>query len=109
MLEHKVLLGMILHKLWILLHVYYFINVDKPTAQFILFQRFNTYKYHWSNNRVPVILEVNQGSLDQVDPSSNRVLCSYDYKDMEGLAVVYIQFIYKATHLVSVEAHHLEY
>ena len=38
-------------------------------------QKFNCYKYHWSDNRVPVILAVNQGSLDQIDPSSNRVLC----------------------------------
>ena len=37
---------------------------------------------------MPVILAVNQGSLDQIDPASNRVLCSYDYKDMEGLAQV---------------------
>ena len=51
-------------------------------------RRFNAYKYHWSENRVPVILEVNQGSLDQIDPTSNRVLCSYSYKDMEGLTLV---------------------
>ena len=53
-----------------------------------LLQRFNAYKYHWSDNRVPVILVVNPGSLDQVDPHSNRLLCSYDYKDLEGLALV---------------------
>ena len=52
------------------------------------FQRYNAYKYHWSENRVPTILEVNQGSLDQRDPHTNRLLCSYDYKDMEGLAIV---------------------
>ncbi|XP_064598102.1 dnaJ homolog subfamily C member 13-like isoform X2 [Liolophura sinensis] len=51
-------------------------------------KRFNAYKHHWSENRVPVILEVTPASLNQVDPSSNRVLCSYDYKDMEGLAQV---------------------
>ena len=51
-------------------------------------RRFNAYKYHWSENRVPVILEVNQGSLEQIDPTSNRVLCSYSYKDMEGLTLV---------------------
>jgi len=54
----------------------------------LLFQRFNAFKYHWSENRVPVILEVNQGSLDQVDPATRRKLCSYDYKDMEGLTQV---------------------
>ncbi|XP_005092836.1 dnaJ homolog subfamily C member 13 isoform X2 [Aplysia californica] len=51
-------------------------------------KRFNCFKAHWSENRVPVILEVNQGSLDQLDPSTNRKLCSYDYKDIEGLTLV---------------------
>lgn len=51
-------------------------------------QRFNAFKHHWSDNRVPVLLEVNQGSVDQIDPATNRVLCSYDYKDMEGITHV---------------------
>ncbi|ELU18389.1 hypothetical protein CAPTEDRAFT_227625 [Capitella teleta] len=51
-------------------------------------KRFNAFKYHWSENRVPIHLEVNQGSLDQIDPSDHRVLCSYDYKDMEGIAQI---------------------
>ncbi|XP_033727987.1 dnaJ homolog subfamily C member 13-like [Pecten maximus] len=51
-------------------------------------KRFNAYKCHWSESRVPVILEVNPGSLDQIDPSSNKTLCSYLYKDMEGLTQV---------------------
>ena len=51
-------------------------------------QRFNAYKYHWSDKRVPVILEVNPASLDQVDPATRRTICSYDYKDIEGFAVV---------------------
>ncbi|XP_074640124.1 dnaJ homolog subfamily C member 13-like isoform X2 [Tubulanus polymorphus] len=51
-------------------------------------KRYNSYKFHWSETRVPVILEVNQGSLDQIDPSTGRLLCSYDYKDMEGLTQV---------------------
>lgn len=51
-------------------------------------KRFNAFKHHWSENRVPVILEANHSSLDQLDPSSNRLLASYDYKDMEGLTQV---------------------
>lgn len=58
-----------------------------PDTLFYL-QRFNAYKYHWSDNRVPVILEVNQGSLDQLDGTDRRLLCSYDYKDLEGLTQV---------------------
>lgn len=51
-------------------------------------KRFNAYKCHWSETRVPVILEVNQGSLDQLHPATGCCLCSYDYKDMEGLTQV---------------------
>ncbi|XP_076446613.1 dnaJ homolog subfamily C member 13-like isoform X1 [Babylonia areolata] len=76
-------------------------------------RRFNAYKYHWSDNRMPVILEVNQGSLDQIDPSSNRVLCSYNYKDIEGLTqvsdvpggVAVIHGGFGRLHLFALEAH----
>ncbi|KAK6166630.1 hypothetical protein SNE40_023278 [Patella caerulea] len=51
-------------------------------------KRFNAYKLHWSDNRVPLILEINHGSLDQIDPASNKVICSYDYKDIEGLVQI---------------------
>ncbi|CAH1789259.1 unnamed protein product [Owenia fusiformis] len=51
-------------------------------------RRFNAFKYHWSDKRIPVVLEVNAGSLDQRDAVTNRLLCSYDYKDMEGLTQV---------------------
>lgn len=51
-------------------------------------KRFNAYKYHWSDKRVPVILEVNPASLDQVDPATRHTLNSYDYKDIEGFAVI---------------------
>ena len=52
------------------------------------FQRFNAFKYHWSSNRTSVVLEVGPGSLDQIDPHSNRLLCSYDFMDVEGLVLV---------------------
>ncbi|GAB1606314.1 dnaJ homolog subfamily C member 13-like isoform X2 [Argonauta hians] len=51
-------------------------------------KRFNAFKYHWSETRVTVILEVNSASLDQLDPVTNRLLASYDYKDMEGLTLM---------------------
>eukprot|EP00058_Branchiostoma_floridae_P000587 XP_002586075.1 hypothetical protein BRAFLDRAFT_252432 [Branchiostoma floridae] len=51
-------------------------------------KRFNAYKHHWSDNRVQILLEVTAGSLNQVDPATNKVLCSYDYKDMEGVTEV---------------------
>ncbi|XP_075443221.1 dnaJ homolog subfamily C member 13 isoform X3 [Ascaphus truei] len=48
--------------------------------------RYNCYKHHWSDARKPVILEVTPGGIDQIDPSNNRILCSYDYRNVEGFA-----------------------
>ena len=62
-----------------------------------LLQRFNARKHHWSDSRVPLILEVSNCSLDQIDPASGRRLCSYDYKDMEGLTLVYIRTLIIST------------
>ena len=50
--------------------------------------RCNAYKHHWSDNRVPILLNVSPCSLDQIDPASSKVLCSYEYKDLEGIAEV---------------------
>lgn len=50
--------------------------------------RYNAYKHHWSDNRVPIILQITASSLDQVDPTTNKLICSYEYKDLEGLAEV---------------------
>ncbi|MEE6519271.1 hypothetical protein FKM82_030930, partial [Ascaphus truei] len=49
-------------------------------------RRYNCYKHHWSDARKPVILEVTPGGIDQIDPSNNRILCSYDYRNVEGFA-----------------------
>lgn len=55
--------------------------------QFIL-QRYHAYKHHWSDIRLPVLLEVTPYSLDQLDPATNLVLASYCYKDFEGICMV---------------------
>ncbi|XP_061777667.1 dnaJ homolog subfamily C member 13-like isoform X1 [Nerophis ophidion] len=47
-------------------------------------RRYNCYKHHWSDTRKPVNLEVTPGGIDQIDPHTNRVLCSYDYRNVEG-------------------------
>ncbi|XP_015609793.1 dnaJ homolog subfamily C member 13 isoform X2 [Cephus cinctus] len=47
--------------------------------------RYETYKHHWSDTSLPVVLEVTPYSLDQLDPTTNMVLASYCYKDFEGL------------------------
>lgn len=51
-------------------------------------QRYNCYKHHWSDTRKPVCLEVTPGSIDQIDPHTNRVVCSYDYRNVEGFVEV---------------------
>ncbi|XP_069068012.1 dnaJ homolog subfamily C member 13 isoform X2 [Pleurodeles waltl] len=49
-------------------------------------RRYNCYKHHWSDSRKPVVLEVTPGGIDQIDPGNNRILCSYDYRNIEGFA-----------------------
>ncbi|XP_012268108.2 dnaJ homolog subfamily C member 13 isoform X2 [Athalia rosae] len=50
--------------------------------------RYQAYKHHWSDTRLPVVLEVTPYSLDQLDPATNMLLASYCYKDFEGLATM---------------------
>lgn len=49
---------------------------------------FNAFKHHWSDSRIPIILRITPCSLDQVDRATNKILCSYDFKELEGLAEV---------------------
>lgn len=51
-------------------------------------QRYNCYKHHWSDTRKAVSLEVTPGGIDQIDPQTNRVVCSYDYRNVEGFVEV---------------------
>uniref|UniRef100_A0A3Q3W297 J domain-containing protein n=1 Tax=Mola mola TaxID=94237 RepID=A0A3Q3W297_MOLML len=51
-------------------------------------RRYNCYKHHWSDTRKPVSLEVTPGGIDQIDPHTNRVVCSYDYRNVEGFIEV---------------------
>ncbi|XP_054738081.1 dnaJ homolog subfamily C member 13 [Anastrepha obliqua] len=60
---------------------YYKEFADKPKNS----QRFPAYKYHWSGISLPTMLEVTPCSLDQLDPTTNEVLTSYMYKDIEGI------------------------
>ena len=53
-----------------------------------LSQRFNAYKHHWSETRKGVILEVNAAGIDQIEAATNKVLCSYYYRDIEGFTQV---------------------
>ncbi|XP_053466998.1 dnaJ homolog subfamily C member 13 isoform X2 [Ictalurus furcatus] len=51
-------------------------------------RRYNCYKHHWSDTRKLVGLEVTPGGIDQIDLHTNRVICSYDYRCIEGFAEV---------------------
>ncbi|XP_077081132.1 dnaJ homolog subfamily C member 13 isoform X1 [Siphateles boraxobius] len=51
-------------------------------------RRYNCFKHHWSDARKSVCLEVTPGGIDQIDPQTNRVLCSYDYRCVEGFTEV---------------------
>ena len=42
-------------------------------------------KIHWSTQRVPVLLRIQNYCIDQIDANTNRYLCSYDYKDIEQI------------------------
>lgn len=53
-----------------------------------LFQKYNAFKHHWSDNRVPVTLEIGFSGLVQLDPDSGNPRSVYDYKDIEAVVVV---------------------
>ncbi|GFG28396.1 hypothetical protein Cfor_00863 [Coptotermes formosanus] len=50
--------------------------------------KYHAYKHHWSDTRLPVMLEVTPCSLNQLDLATNHILASYYYKDIEGMAEV---------------------
>lgn len=52
------------------------------------FQRYQGYKHHWSDTRLPIVLEITPYSLEQLDPATNMILASYYYKDFEGIITV---------------------
>ena len=51
-------------------------------------QQWFSYKLHWSDQRKSVVLVAGPTGLEQKDPSSNKVLATYFYKDIEAIAEV---------------------
>ncbi|XP_058835825.1 dnaJ homolog subfamily C member 13 isoform X1 [Topomyia yanbarensis] len=47
--------------------------------------KFDAFKHHWSGTTLPAVLEVTPSSLDQLDPTTNTVLASYNYKDIDSI------------------------
>lgn len=50
--------------------------------------RYHAYKHHWSDTRLPVLLEVSPYSLNQLDPANNNILATYPFMDFEGICAV---------------------
>lgn len=51
-------------------------------------QQWFSYKLHWSDQRKSVLLVAGPTGLEQKDPGSNKLLASYFYKDIDGIAEV---------------------
>lgn len=51
-------------------------------------KRYRAFKHHWSEQRQPVVLEVDYSCLWQRDPTTNSRIACYFYKDIELIAVV---------------------
>lgn len=51
-------------------------------------QKFEAFKYHWSETKLPVMLKVTPYSLDQLDITTGQVLASYCYKDIKTIQEV---------------------
>ncbi|GAB6018577.1 DnaJ sub C member 13 [Chamberlinius hualienensis] len=47
--------------------------------------KYVVHKHHWSDTRLPVVLEVSESSLNQREPTTNKLLVAYNYKDMESV------------------------
>ncbi len=75
-------------------------------------KQFKAEKHHWSDNRnsvtlqvdtfalswkvwikwkQSVVLKVTPSTVDQIDLATGRILCSYEYQEIEGFAVVSVQ------------------
>ncbi len=44
---------------------------------------FQASKIHWSSQRISVLLRLQTYCLDQIEANTNRLLCSYDFKDID--------------------------
>ncbi|KAL0279212.1 UNVERIFIED_CONTAM: hypothetical protein PYX00_000818 [Menopon gallinae] len=50
--------------------------------------RCHSYKHHWSDTKLPVMLEVTPSALNQLDMATNVILASYKYIDIQGFSEV---------------------
>lgn len=50
--------------------------------------RYNCYKFHWSERKVQVILEIGFGGIAQYNPGTGNLITSYLFKDVDGLVIM---------------------
>ena len=55
-------------------------------------QQWFSYKLHWSDQRKSVLLVAGPTGLEQKDPGSNKLLATYYYRDLDGIAEVQLNF-----------------
>jgi hypothetical protein len=53
-----------------------------------MFKFFNVYKQHWSETKKQVQLEVTPACIYQREVGSNKILGTYDYKDIDYITNV---------------------
>ena len=49
--------------------------------------RYNCQKYHWSDNKLPLVLEVGFAGLSERS-QSGQIMCLYSFKDIDSLGIV---------------------
>ena len=70
------------------------------------------YKYHWSEQRISVLLRADPHALHQCNPQTKKILASYYYKDIAGIydvtdypgGFVIKESLYGRLHLFAAEA-----
>ena len=50
--------------------------------------RYEAFKYHWSGTKLPVLLEVNQYGIIQLEPTTTQPLAVYPFHSLEGISTV---------------------
>ena len=79
---------------------------------FLLFKVWFGYKYHWSEQRISVLLRADPHALHQCNPQTKKILASYYYKDIVGIydvtdypgGFVIKESLYGRLHLFAAEA-----
>ena len=50
--------------------------------------KYNCYKYHWSETKVPLILEIGCAGISQRSPNTGQIITMISYKDVDSLILM---------------------